>query len=734
MNKKFICASKERCTFEQFVSAPYLRKSFDLEEIPRRAEISVCGLGFYKLYINGRDITKGALAPYISNPNHLCYYDTYEIADYLRQGENVIAILLGNGFYNAFGGAVWGFDKADWSNPPCVCLELIIDGKLFMEADESFRVHPSPIIFDELRMGEHYDANLEIPDWNLPGFDDSNWKSAITAPAPKGELTKCIAEPIVVTKELTAVRIFKQDNGFVYDFGENTAGVCTLKLNASKGQKIELYHGEALTDGKFDNYSTIFDRPDAPFYPEYGQKDVYIAKGEGEEAYTPSFTYHGFRYVLVKGITEEQATKELLTYKVMSSDVKELGGFSCSDYMANTLFEMVKRSDRSNFYYFPTDCPHREKNGWTGDISLSADHFTLLYDVKKSFTEWLRNVRAAQLESGQIPCVVPTSEFGYDWGSGPAWDSALFTLPYELYMKRGNTDIIKENADAMVRYFDYILKKRNEDGTVTIGLGDWCPVGTSEHRYNTPIEVTNTIMLMDMAKKAATMLEAVEDNRFHLMLEIYEDFKNTVRNILLDKNTMSLKGNTQTAQAMGLYYGVFEKNEEEKAFQKLLEYIENNNNNFDCGCLGMHVLFHVLSRFGYAELAYQMITKKEYPSYGYLIEIGETTLPEWFRSDNPRRGSHNHHFFGDIGRWFITEVAGLDVVDSKTIQIKPNFIEKLRFAEAYCELPSGRVFVKWEKTDDGIRLSVDCPKDIRYEVVLPPGYCEENGYIAKIVS
>lgn len=237
-------------------------------------------------------------------------------------------------------------------------------------------------------MGEHYDANKEVCGWNTVGFNDSEWDNAYFAPAPRGKLTVCEAEPIEVIKEIEPVNIFRQDNDFVYDFGENNAGVCTLKIKAYKGQRIELWHGEIFANGRFDNYSTIFDRTDAPFYPEYSQKDVYIAKGEGIEEYTPKFTYHGFRYVLVKGITEEQATKELLTYNVMSSDLDEIGGFNCSDETINTLFEMVKRSDRSNYYYFPTDCPHREKNGWTGDISMSADHminckscFYLLYEI-----------------------------------------------------------------------------------------------------------------------------------------------------------------------------------------------------------------------------------------------------------------------------------------------------------------------------------------------------------------
>lgn len=731
MKKQFICAGKERCTFKKHIPAPCFRKTFEIKAMPQKAELSICGLGFYELYLNGGRITKGALAPYISNPDHFCYYDTYDVSEYLNKGTNVIGILLGNGFYNSFGGVVWGFQKAPWVAPPALACELRVDGKLLLEADNTFKTHPSPIRFDELRMGEYYDANKELIDWTAPDFDDSLWENAIPAKTPQGEFTECTAEPIRVIKELTPVRISREDEAFLYDFGENNAGVCTLKIEAQQGQRIELWHGEVLTDGKFDNRSTMFDREDAKFYPEYSQKDIYIAKGEGVEQYTPTFTYHGFRYVLVKGITEVQAVEDLLTYKVMSSALKEIGGFHSSDETVNTLFEMVKRSDRSNYFYFPTDCPHREKNGWTGDIALSADHMALLYDTEKSWREWLKNLRAAQTEEGQIPCVVPTYDFGYEWGSGPAWDSVLFTLPYELYKRRGNTEVIRENAQAMVKYFDYIQTKRNGDGTVSVGLGDWCPVGKAEHRYQTPVEVTNTIMLADMAKKATEMLSAVGDSHAGDTQKIYTDFRNAVRNALLDKKTMRIKGNTQTGQAMGLYYGIFEKDEEDRAFRRLLEYIEKNGYNFDCGCLGMHVLFHVLSRFGHAELAYRMITKKDFPSYAYLIEQGETTLVEMFRNDNYRRGSHNHHFFGDIARWFITGIAGLHIADAKTVEIRPHFIEDLEYASAYEELPSGKISVLWKRTGEGIELHVDADEAVTYTVCLPDGYDQRDDGVIK---
>ena len=736
MNKKFISATKEYCTLEKYLAAPYLRKSFELDFIPDNAVIAISGLGFYRIYINGNDITKGALAPYISNPEHICYYDTYDIKSFLKEGENVIGIILGNGFMNCIGGIVWDFDKVPWRSAPCVAVELLAENNeksLTIESDTSFKVCESPIIFDDLRFGEYYDANKEIIGWNEIGFDDSKWNNAIAVSAPKGVLREGIAEPIKISKKLEPIRILKQNDGYIYDFGENNSGVCTLNISAYKGQKIELWYGEELKDGNFDNTSTIFERPDTQFYKEYGQKDIYIAKGDGVEEYTPMFTFHGFRYVLVKGINETQAIKKLLTYNIMSSSLKTIGGFECSDETANTLFEMVKRSDISNFFYFPIDCPHREKNGWTGDASLSAAHTSLIYDAEYSWREWLYNIRAAQTEKGIIPAIVPTHNFGYVDCNGPTWDSVLFNLPYEIYKKKGNKEVIYENADAMFSYLKYIISKRNTEGTVAVGLGDWLPVGKECHEFNTPVEITDSVMVMDMARKAEEMFNAIGlISEAEFANGIYKDFRVTIREQLIDKETMATRGETQTGQAVALYYGVFDENEEQLAFTQLMKYIANNNYNFDCGFIGMHVLFHVLTRFGQSELAYKMITKKDYPSYAFLIEQGETTMVESFQPAGKPCGSHNHHFLGDISRWFIKCIAGLNIIDYKTIKIKPCFIEKLTYAKAYHDFKYGRVSVEWKKTPYGILLDVNCPETVKYTIELPKGYIMENKIIKKI--
>ena len=718
MEKRFIKATAKYSSLNRHIPAPYIRKSFELPFVPDRATVKVCGLGFYLLYVNGKEITKGYLAPYISNPDDYCYYDTYDLLPYLKKGKNAIGLVLGNGFMNSLGGYVWDVDKSAWRGAPRLALELEAwDGEteFRLTADRSFRVNTSPICFDDLHYGEYYDARCEIAGWSEPTFDDRKWKHALEAGIPRGELRECHAEPIRVIRTVKPERVFKSRDGYIYDFGVNSAGICKLHLaNAKAGQQLTFRYAEQIRGEELYVNSVVFPEERYPDYFKNNQKDIYIAKGDPVEEWNPHFTYHGFRYVQIEGLTEEQATDDLLEFLVLSSDLQTVGGFSCSDETANTLFRMVWNSDRSNFFYYPTDCPHREKNGWTGDGAFSCFHMMMLYQCEASFCEWLANIRKSQDDRGALPGIVPTAGWGYDWGNGPAWDSVAFCLPYVVWKYRGNTEVIRENAHMMFRYLQYIRTRRAENGTIAVGLGDWASVGRRFSRFETPLEVTDSILVMDIAKKAAEMFAAIG---YGLEAEFAEsvsaEMRETIRRELLDTETATLKGRTQTAQAMGLYYGVFNEDEKQKAFAVLLDLIHEKNNSFDCGVLGMLSIFHVLSNFGASELAWKMITKKEYPSYGHLIEIGETTLPERFMPDGAPNDSHNHHFFGDIARWFIREVAGLRVQDWQTVTIRPSFLSEVDFAEAFYDLPAGRVSVKWKRENGKIRLNYRCPETVR---------------------
>ena len=755
LSGRFIKASLDMCDFDRHVPAPYLRKTFVLDTEPGHAEITICGLGFYELYINGINITKGPLAPYISNPDDVCYYDHYDLTGLLRKGKNAVGILLGNGFRNAFGGFIWDLDKAACRGAPAValCLEAA-DGEtaVEIEADETFRTHPSPILFDDLRMGCRYDARKEIPGWSMPDFDDSAWAHALPEKRPRGTAKLCEADPIVVERELAPVSITYHEempycyesmtdgaaplegatakNAFVYDFGVNSAGVTRLRIkNSFPGQTVTVRHAEAEVNGNVSVNSTVFLRAHSTGrYIEYGQTDVYICRG-GDETFLPVFKYDGFRYAIVEGLTKEQADKEAVTFLVMHSGLKERAGFTCSDPVINQLQTCARRSDLSNFYYFPTDCPHREKNGWTGDASVSAEHMLLNLESEKSLREWLYGIRLAQREDGALPGIVPTGGWGFDWGNGPAWDSVCVNLPYYIYRFTGNRDVIYENAGMITRYLDYISRRRDERGLIAVGLGDWLDPFKREHGgIASPLCVTDSATIHEISEKAAFLFDRAgltgeADRARALAGEIRRSF----RKHLIDPETCRVAGNCQTSQAIALETGLFDEDELPAARRSLIDIIHRDGDVNACGMIGLRYVYHALVHAGEADLACHLITSDSRSCYGSWIAHGATSLWECFPyPDGSGGGSRNHHFMGDISSLFIQEFAGLKpnprCDDVNTCEISPHFVQKLDFAEAYCLAPNGRISVRWDRTPEGIAVRIGIPEGTKAELVLPEGY------------
>lgn len=714
---RFIAATENFNTFDAPVPAPYLRKSF-ISDTEAAAQLEIAACGFYELFFNGEKITKGFLAPYISNTDDNVYFDTYEIR--LNKGENVIGIILGNGFQNNPGGYIWDFDKASFRSAPKFSLKLSLNENgnetVLLTSDSEFKTHPSPILNDDYRFGVSYNSNLEIKGWNEKDFDDSDWSNAISAETPKGELKPCTVEPIVSGEERKPISIFKEDDGYVYDFGVSDAGVCRLCINGKKGQEVVFRYADILKNGKFFLENMWFVRDMWERDKELVHKDTYICHGDGIEYYTPIFIYHGFRYVKVTGITPEQATEELLTYVPLHSDLKSRGGFSCSDDITNKLQEMTRRSDLSNFHYFPTDCPQREKNGWTADAALSCEQLLLNFTAENSYREWLDNIRKAQNAEGALPGIVPTGGWGFEWVNGPAWDCVLAYLPYFTYVLRGETEMITESAVAFIRYLDYLSARKDENGLLHIGLGDWCHAGRGADDPKAPLEVTDSIISFDIADKIAFMLKAVGNTDGSAKAERFAaEMRTAVRANLIDFNTLTVKGECQTSQAMALFYGIFEPEEKPKAFNALLRFVHEADDHLDVGVLGGRVIFRVLSDFGYADLAFKMITRTDFPSYGNWIARGATTLWESFLPDSV--DSPNHHFWGDISAWFIEYLAGInynhDRISPNTVLIAPKFVDSLQNAEGFYEAPLGKIFCRWKRDGDKIRLTLEIPEGVK---------------------
>ncbi len=705
----FIAKGKEFNTIQSHVNAPLFKCVFDYD-FNGKCEIKIAVGGLYRLFLNGKELNNGKFSPYLSNPDEVVFYDVYDITGKLKEKGNVLCVLLGNGFINNNDFDIWQNETAPYRSAPKFSLELTVDGKSIIESDESFLVADSPITFDDFRCGERYDANLEMPNvltsTSLDGFN-----KPITVEPPEGKLIKNTTQPIKEYRERKAVSITKTEKGYVYDFGLNDTGIPRLKITAKKGQRIDLYFAETIDDNGVDFRSISFVKSNL----EYVQHDVYICK-DGKQEYKPSFTWHGFRYAEVRGITDEQATKDTLTFIPTHSAIDKVCDFNCDNETINKLVEITLRSDESNFIYYPYDCPHREKNGWTADASLSAEQMLYTFDAYDSLKQWLLCIRKAQRRDGALPGIIPTAGWGFQFGNGPAWDSVLIELPYQLYRFYEKDEIIKENAEAIEKYFGYIKTRLNADGLIEIGLGDWCQTYTSaEGDYETPVEITDSLTIIDMVEKTAEMFGVIGKNAEDIK-QFGNYLKNSFRQKYIKNGQLTVK--TQTALSMCLQLNIFNAEEVQTAYETLLSEIKKQNDHFRVGVIGYKYLFDVLVKKGNQDLCFKLITQKSFPSYGYVIDCGATTLWESFdeyeringklmRKDGVERiPSFNHHFWGGVLAWIYRYIGWLNVKSEDTIEIVPMIFNDINRAEISYSRNGKSIFVKWEKVSGSIKLTV----------------------------
>ena len=728
----FICATYDFNTPERYVPQPCFRRSFEVKDELTSAELIIGSLGYYEVHINGRDITKGEMAPYRGNPDHYVYFDKYDITDLIAKGKNVLASLLGNGLQNTVM-KTWGGTRFPWRSAPALSFEITLkyeDGseEKFI-SDENTLCADSPIVFNDFHYGEYYDARLELKDWDTVDFDDSAWNKSIPRKAPRGQAKLCEVEPIRVIDEIKPISVTECEDGYIYDFGVNEAGLCRLNVrNGQAGQKIRTAHFETLVEGK-PYFRNIRFKDNAPT-----QEDEYICAG-GDAVHTPKFTYHGFRYVLVTGITPEQATPELLTYLIIHSDVKKRGYFTCDNEIVNKIQESTVRSDLSNFHYFPTDCPQREKNGWTADVALSAEQMLVNIEPENSWKEWLRNVYRAMDESGIVPGIIPTGDWGYDDYNGPCWDCVIVWLPYYAYKYRGDIEILKDAATPLLRYINRLYNMIDDRDLIEhpSGMGDWAQVGRPSGRaFRTPTVVTDSIVSYDIAQKCAFIFDELGLHEYANVARALEKrLYNGIRTHLIDLESGKVHGETQTAQSMAIWYGLVDGEEKQRVLDHLITVIGWDNEHMNVGVHGGRVLFRVLCDNGYSELAYNMIARTDYPSYGNWIARGATTLWEFFDADGCGKiDSLNHHFWGDVSAWFYRYLAGMDINptarDVNNVNLAPVFISELNRVEAEHILPSGSLQVKWERKGDWVTLSISCPESLYGEIRLPDGWSFED--------
>lgn len=706
--------------WRQKAASPIFRKEFKVEKKIKSATAYICGLGYYELRLNGKKVGDHELDPAFTRFDQRSLYVTYDVTAALQPGDNAVGVMLGNGFYNSHTRDAWDFDKAPWRDEPKLLAQIRLeyeDGSVETVAtDPSWKANTGPVVLDGTRQGEFYDARKEMPGWDKGKFDDSAWKPAELAKPIPGLVSAQMMPPIRQIETLKPVKITEPKPGiFVFDMGQNMTGWAQLKVQGPAGTKVEMRYGERLkTDGTLDQLGEFKVNAGIAQHVFQGpfQTDTYILKGQGEEVWHPHFDYHGFQYVEVTGFPGKPEADNI-TACVLHTDFKPAGSFACSNELLNKIQTLTSWSYRGNYFGYPTDCPHREKNGWTGDAHLAAEYGMLFFHNQAGYTKWMNDFFDEQRDSGELPGIVPTGGWGYAWGNGPAWDSAYILIPWYLYLYNGDTGILATHYDRMKRYVDY-LQTKAKDEIVSIGLGDWVPAKTE-----TPVPVTSTgYYYADtvIVSKAAKILGREADAK------VYADRAEQIRqgyNKAFYKGDGVYANGSQTALSCALYQGLADPAEMKKVTEKLVAAVHGNGDKIDVGILGAKYLFRALTANGQNDVAYAVAIQKAAPSYGAWVEQGATTLwEEWAGT-----GSRNHIMFGDISAWMVEALAGLAVDPEqpgfKHTIVRPHLAPGLTWAKAEHQSPYGRVADKWELKNGVLTLSVSIPPNATAQVHVP---------------
>ncbi len=695
---------------DKVAPAPYFRRSFTCGRAPGRATVYLCGLGWHELYVNGVKADDTVLAPSRSQYDRHVLYVEYDVAALLRPGLNAVAVILGNGEYNCH--TPPESMHAPWRDSPKLLCDVEIDGETVVFSDTDWKCRTGPITFDALQEGERYDARLEIPGFADAESDDSTWPCAAMAMPPAGLVIRQEMEPCRVMETLPAVKIKKfGSDQWVVDFGKNISGWCRIAVKGPAGSRLRVEHGELVRDNfdlDLDYWSWL------PRYPDGFQEEGYTLKGDGVEVYEPRFTMHGFRYAK---ISADNFAVELVEAEArfVHTDFAEAGQLVSSDAALNRLQEITRQSYRCNFTGIPTDCPHREKRGWTGDAHLACETGLWNYDALRGYKHFVRMVFDAQRPSGQLCALVPTGGWGYNWGSGPAWDSAVFEIPWQLWRFYGDTECIENHYDAMARYLDY-CGWMSREGLVDFGLGDWlCP----EPARATPVAITSSAYYYDDLRKMAVFARLLGRGAD---AEAYGALADEAGQAF--RAAFALPGGRfgdggMTATAAALHFGLAEAG----SAGALLEIVREAGHRANFGILGAKYVPRALAEAGFIDDAYRVITQEEFPGWGYWVKQGATSL--WEVWDG--RSSRNHIMFGDVSAWMFQYLGGLSPLAPGFGEVKfaPRFPERLESFDAWHRTPHGQIRARWHRSGEAVHCVFEGPEELKVQAVLPGGETAE---------
>ncbi|KXB01217.1 hypothetical protein AKJ41_02335 [candidate division MSBL1 archaeon SCGC-AAA259O05] len=716
------------------------RKEFELEKGVETAQVYVAGIGYHELRINGEKADDRVLDPGHTEYGKRVLYSTYEVADLLEEDSNVIGVLTGNGWY--------GKQELFFQ----MTIKLTDGTEKIITSEQPWMVASGPILQNSIYDGEVYDARLEKTGWDIPGYRDKvsdevlrdEWTRAVHVEGPGGELESQKMEPIRVNEVVKPVDVSNpEDEVYVFDLGQNITGWAEISVDGERGREINLKYGEVVDDEGRVNQDNL---------RSARAKDTYILSGDETEKYEPRFTYHGFRYVEVEGLPEEPEKEDLLG-KFVHSGMESASDFRTSNELINQIQENTVRGTRGNLHSIPTDCPQRnERLGWLGDNTIYAEEAIYNFDMVKFYTKWLKDIRDAQdEETGAVPDTAP-----YRWGrkpGDPGWGSCYVLLPWFLYLYYGDTRVLERHYEGMKRWVDYMKGRSKVNLLRYTYYGDWCPpedsclsadespaedspgahVGAGAYPKNTPGILVSTwwyyysaMILSEIAK----ILGKTDD--MHEYSELADEIEKAFNDEFLNEEEGIYAEGSQTSLVLPLFLQMVPKGLEEKVVGKLVENIrEEHNGHLDTGIVGTKYLLPVLSEYGREELAYNLATQKSYPSWGYMIENGATTIWErWEYKTGGGMNSHNHPMLGSISEWFHKYLAGIRPDSSapgfKRVRIEPSFVEDLDFVSDSVETPRGPVKSIWKKNSGSIHLKVSIPVNGEAEIKLHKTDFEEG--------
>jgi alpha-L-rhamnosidase len=694
-----------------------MRKDFKLEDKTlRKARVYVTGLGNYVLFLNGKRVGDDLLTPGWTHYPERLEYQVYDVKDLLTAGDNAAGAILGNMWWS--GGLGWAGDVKYSEGPLKLLMQLHVEfedgSEQIVVTDDSWKWADSPIWEDNIYDGEKYDANLEQEGWSETGFDDASW-NAVEPASYEGMLTGPNAPALRHHEDLEAVALNEPVQGeYVYDFGQNMVGWAEIKINAPKGDTIKFRFAELLhEDGTVAQENLRSAKA----------IDMIVSNGE-EIIWEPKFTYHGFRYVQVSGLKEKPVISDL-TGKVIYTDQPFIGRFECSNELINSINKNVVWAQKGNFYPAPTDCPQRdERLGWMGDAQIFAPTANFNMHLDRYWSKWMFDITDGQDEEGWVYDVNPP--IVVEGPSKPGWGDAVVIIPWLNYRYYGNKRIIEDNYEGMKAWVEY-MRKNSENNIYFweqngwFGYGDWIavepspgkPIGSAYYYYSVKL-------LGEMAEVIGKTNDAQEYKA--LSKEIAEAFHNEY----WDKETRSYPGGTQTANLLPLAFGLTPAEFEEQVVKNLVDNVIEKDVHPTTGFLGTGYILPMLSKYNRHDLAYEMMSKTDYPSWGYMVKQGATTIWELWNSDvEPPEGmnSRNHFALGCVGEWIWNTLAGINISDEqpgfKQTVIRPQPTGDLTWAKAEYETNYGLLAVDWKIENDIFTLHLTVPPNTTALVELP---------------